>query len=197
MTAPGLYLLHVPEAISFLGLFEVPVPRPEESHRWFGAVFLFLGSLLCVESLTGSLWHRSRFRSLIWPVSLVLIGAGLFLVSLIDPKDRLIHAILGALLILAGWLESRYRLRQIPRSTADLLVLPAALVAAFEVGVIHAHGATPVLVAHVIMGATGIVLAGARAYQSRLPQSLPRSALFAAVILLLGVQLLAHPAVEG
>jgi hypothetical protein len=80
------------------------VPEPPESHHWFGAGFLFIGVLLLIESLAGGVWHRSRLRTMIWPLSAMLIGEGLVIVAFLDPQDRLIHLTVGVLVLVAGWL---------------------------------------------------------------------------------------------
>ena len=53
------------------------IPLPEESHRLFGAGFLFVGVLLLVETIAGRVWHRSRLRTLIWPTAVMTLGAGM------------------------------------------------------------------------------------------------------------------------
>jgi hypothetical protein len=185
-------VLHLAEPLEIFGI-SVPVPRPEESHRIFGTFFLVFGVILGFETLAGGVWHRQRWRTLIWPAGLLLLGAGGLMVAVLDPKDRFVHASMGALLLIAAYVEGRYRLGQLTRSQADLWLIPALLVAAFEAGVIHAHGEADVVIAHVIVGLTGVALAAARAYQSLQPTSMLRSALICVLIMFLGLQFLGHP----
>jgi hypothetical protein len=187
------YVLHLQEDLGLFGL-DFPVPRPEESHRLFGAFFLVFGGTLVVEALAGGVWHRSRVRSLFWPGALAFLGFGMFLVAILDPEDRLVHASVGSLLMFAGYIEARYRLGQLHRSTADLWILLGLLAAAAEVGIVHAHGEIQVAAAHVILGLTGVLLAVVRLVQSQAPQSLERSAGFGLIVVLVGAQLLLHPA---
>ena len=42
------------------------VLRPEESHKLFGAGFLFVGALMAAEMLAGGVWQRTRIRMLIF-----------------------------------------------------------------------------------------------------------------------------------
>ncbi|MEX2237926.1 MAG: hypothetical protein WEB00_10365 [Dehalococcoidia bacterium] len=169
------------------------VPRPEESHRIFGAFFLTFGALLVVEALAGGVWHRNRLRTMLWPVGVLFLGSGMFMVAVMDPDDRLVHATVGSLLMFAGYIEGRHRLYQLPRSTADLFIVPALLAAALEMGVIHARGEDIVVASHITLGLTGLVLASARIYQSFSPQSLARASGVALVVMLVGAQLLLHP----
>jgi hypothetical protein len=187
------YVLHLQEDLGLFGM-EFPVPKPEESHRMFGAFFLAFGGVLLMETLAGGVWHRSKMRTLIWPGALAFLGLGMFLVAILDPKDRFAHASVGTLLMFGGYIEARYRLGEIPRSTADLWVVVALLGAAAEIGIVHAHGEFLVAAAHVLLGLTAVVLVMIRLFQSLSPQSLYRSAAIGMVVMLVGVQLLAHPA---
>lgn len=187
------YALHLQEDLGLFGM-NFPVPRPEESHRLFGAIFLVFGGVLLMETLAGGVWHRSTARSLIWPGALAFLGLGMFLVAVLDPKDRLVHASVGSILMFAGYIEGRYRLGEVRRSTADLWIVLGLLAAAAEVGIVHAHGEFDVAVAHVILGLTGIGLVLVRVLQSFAPQALYRSAAMGLGVMLVGIQLLAHPA---
>ena len=187
------YILHLQEDLGLFGM-NFPVPRPEESHRLFGAFFVMFGGILLVETLAGGIWHQSRARSLFWPGALAFLGLGMFMVAVLDPKDRLVHASVGSILMFAGYIEGRYRLGEVRRSTADLWIALGLLAAAAEVGIVHAHGAFDVALAHVILGLTGIGLVIIRLFQSFAPQALYRSAAMGVGVMFVGAQLLLHPA---
>ena len=179
-------LLHVAHYVSIL--------NPGESHRFFGAGFLLLGVLLLVEVLAGRVWFRNRLRGAIWPVMAIGIGEGLIVVSFMDPADRLIHFTVGVLVVIAGWLELRYRLGQIGRFATDAFVVPALLASGFEMGVIHGKGDTFTAVGHIAMGMTAAMMAGARIVEARDPSSpLRRSAVGFCVVLLGVILLVAQP----
>lgn len=176
------FLLHLGHYWSIL--------TPPESHRLFGAGFLFVGILLVVEVLAGKVWFRSRLRTLIWPLTAMACGEGLIIVAVLDPIDRTIHMTVGLLVLTAGWLELRFRLGQATRVTADLVVVPALLASGFEMGVVHARGTTFTTVGHMAMGLTAAMMAGARLYQGRLPGSFARSLSTGALVILLALILL-------
>jgi hypothetical protein len=148
---------------------------PPESHRFFGAGFLFIGVLLVVEVVAGNVWFRSRLRTLIWPLIAMACGEGLIIVAVLDPIDRTVHFTTGLLVLAAGWLELRYRLGRTRRVSADLVVVPALLASGFEMGVVHARGTTFTTLGHMAMGMTAAMMAGARLYQGRRPSSFARN----------------------
>jgi hypothetical protein len=195
LNALSAYLLHGPGYVSFFGV-GVHV-QPEESHHLFGAVFLALGCLLVVEALSGDVWHRVQLRTMLLPAALIFLAGGMLMVGVLDPKDRLIHLSVGGMLLLAGICERQHRLGLMDRSTTDLWVIPGLLAAAFETGVVHAHGTDAVKFAHVLLGLTAVVLACVRLYQGQRPRALGRATMFGAVVVTVGVQLLVHPGVEG
>lgn len=182
----GLVALHIGKAIESYWF----VPRPSESHHWFGAGFLFVGSLLVVECLAGDLWHRNRLRSAVWPGMAMLMGEGLIIVSFLDPQDRLIHLTVGLLVLAAGWLELRYRFGSIARAKVDWVIVPALLGSGFEMGVIHGAGSPITMYGHRAMGLTAAVMAGTRVFQARDPASFARSVTMGALVVLLGLILL-------
>ncbi|MPZ49306.1 MAG: hypothetical protein GEU75_08405 [Dehalococcoidia bacterium] len=147
------------------------VPAPLESHHWFGAGFLFVGVLLVAESLAGGVWFRSRLRAAIWPAGAMFMGEGLIVVAALDPAGRVIHFSVGLLVLVAGWLELRYRLGLASRFSTDVVVVPALLGSGFEMGVIHAHGAMMAAASHVALGLTATGMAGVRVLQARNPSS--------------------------
>ena len=179
MTAPLLHIGHywfVPEAV--------------ESHHWFGAGFLFFGSILVIECIAGGVWFRSRLRAAIWPAGAMFMGEGLIIVAFLDPQDRLIHLTTGMLVLVAGWLEMRYRFGQTSRLAADVFVVPALLTSGFEMGVIHGKGETITAVGHAVMGMTAAMMAGARVYQAKQPSSVRRSVLTGVLVIALALILL-------
>lgn len=168
------------------------IPLPEESHRLFGAGFLFVGVLLLVETIAGRVWHRSRLRTLIWPTAVMTLGAGMLVVTALEPNDRPIHFTIGLIMLAAGVFETRYRLGYIQRSTADMLVVPALIAGGLEIGVFHLHGSidSQSAVAHMILGLTVGAMALLRVYQARQPMSVPRAAYLNLAVMLLGIELL-------
>ena len=167
------------------------IPRPQESHHLFGASFLFVGVLLIVETLAGRVWHRSRLRTLIWPGTIMFLGVGMLGVSALDPKQRLIHFTIGLIMLAAGWFEARYRLRKVPRRTADLLIVPALIAGALEIGVFHFHGSLNNSgTVHVLLGITTAAMALVRVFQTWQPTSMPRHAMMGVVAMALAFELM-------
>lgn len=179
MTAALLHLGHYTSIIT-----------PPESHRFFGAGFLVLGVLLLVEAVSGNVWFRSRLRAAIWPVIAIGLGEGLIVVAFLDPQDRLIHFTVGLLIVVAGWLEMRYRNGQLGRFGADVFVVPALLASGFEMGVVHGKGDTFTAAGHMAMGMTAAGMAGARIFEAREPTSFLRRSLMGVLIIALALILL-------
>lgn len=168
------------------------VPEPQESHHLFGAAFLLVGGLLAAESLAGRVWHRNRIRTLIWPATIMFLGVGMLIVTALEPNDRVIHFTIGLIMIAAGYYEARYRLKEIPRRSADWLVLPALIAGSLEIGVFHFHGSLNNSgLIHILMGITVAGMAFVRFYQGREPSSMPRHALMSVVVVVLALELLA------
>ena len=168
------------------------IPEPAESHHLFGAAVLFVGVLLIVETLAGRVWHRSRLRSMIWPAAIMVLGAGMVVVTALEPNDRLIHFTIGLLMLAAGWFEYRYRMGEIPRRSANLLVVPALIAGGLEIGLFHFHGSFDNSgTVHVLLGLTAGSMALVRLYQSRLPLSMPRHALMGVAVMALAFELMA------
>jgi hypothetical protein len=163
---------------------------PPESHRFFGAGFLFLGVLLVVEVLAGNIWFRSRIRGAIWPVMAMGMGEGLIIVAFLDPKDNAIHFTVGALVLIAGWLELRYRSGQITTFAVNAFVVPALLAGGFEMGVVHGRGDALTAYGHIAMGLTAAMMAGARILESRDPMSIGRRMLMGVFVIALASILL-------
>jgi hypothetical protein len=169
------------------------IPYPDESHRIFGAGFLVLGALFVAEALAGSVWHRNQLRSELWPATLMLLGWGLLIVTLIEPDDRIIHASVGAILLVAGIVERRHRHGLISRRTADAAVILAIAVGALEMGVFHSHGdlTSRGFIVHATYGITGAAVAAGRLYQAGDIFSLRRSVAVGLIVIVLGFELLA------
>ncbi len=169
------------------------IPEPQESHRLFGASFLFIGALLLVETIAGRVWHRNRLRTLVWPGAIMMLGAGMVVVTVLEPNDRVIHFTIGLIMLAGGVYEARHRLGYISRSRANLIVVPALIAGGLEIGVFHFHGSldSQSAIAHVLLGLTAGVMAVVRVYQARQPMSVPRSAYMGFAVVLLGVELLA------
>lgn len=168
------------------------IPEPAESHHLFGAAFLLIGSLLLVEVLAGKVWHRSKVRTLLWPGAIMILGEGMVVVTLVDPNDRPIHFMVGLVMLLGGYFEARHRLRLTTLRTANMLIVPALFLGGMEIGVFHFHGdiLSNSSMVHVLLGFTAGALAFVRLYQARLPGSMPRHALMAAVVMALGFELM-------
>ncbi len=168
------------------------IPEPAESHHLFGAAFLFIGVLLIVETLAGSVWHRNRLRTTLWPAAIMSLGAGMVVVTALEPNDRLIHFTIGIIMLAAGWFEYRHRMGEVSRRTADLLIVPALIAGALEIGVFHFHGSfNNSASVHVLLGVTTAVMVFVRVYQSRLITSPPRHALMGVMVIALAFELMA------
>ena len=168
------------------------IPEPAESHHLFGAAFLFIGVLLIVETLAGSVWHRNRLRTTLWPAAIMTLGAGMVVVTALEPNDRLIHFTIGIIMLAAGWFEYRHRMGEVSRRTADLLILPALIAGALEIGVFHFHGSfNNSASVHVLLGLTTALMVFVRVYQSRLITSPPRHALMGVMVIALAFELMA------
>src|SRR5262245_44803091 len=83
---------------------------PLPGHPFFGAGFLFIGSLLVVEQLAGGIWSRAFWRRMLWPAALLLLGAGMIVVARVQPDDKSLHLTLAMLLLLGAYTEAQYRL---------------------------------------------------------------------------------------
>ncbi len=162
-------------------------------HPFFGAGFLFIGSLLVVETLAGQVWRRHRLLTMLWPASLLLAGLGMLIVTYVQPDEKPLHLTLALLLFVGGYFETRYRLGQIPRSTADGFEIPALILGGFVIGPMHANGPLLSDVAaqmHLLVGIVGWVLAGIRLTQLRLGSTAALDTSFAGGVMMLGLSLL-------
>ncbi len=169
------------------------IPEPAESHHLFGAGFLFVGVLLLVEVLAGRIWHRNRLRTLIWPAAVMVLGAGMVVVTAIDPNDRPIHFTIGLIMLAGGYFETRHRLGYTPRATANLFMIPALIGGGLEIGVFHFHGSilSNSSMVHVLLGLTAGAMALVRLYQARQPTSALRNSYMGVAVMALAFELLA------
>ncbi len=166
---------------------------PPPGHPFFGAGFLFIGSLLVVETLAGPIWRRDRLRTMLWPASLIVAGLGMFIVSDFTHGGKALHLTLAILLLLGGFFEARYRLGHIPRAMADAFAIPALIVGGIVIGPMHANG--PLLHSaaadtHLLVGVMAFVLAGIRLAQVRLRPTTTLDATFGFGVMLMGLSLL-------
>ena len=186
--------VHAGDAADALSFHELhgAIPLPWENHRLFGAGFLFVAVLLFVEALAGGVWFREGWRRDIWPAILMLLGCGLLAVAVIDPSDRVIHTLMGVMLIVAGVAERRYRHGRMPLSRANIFVVAALVVGGLEVGVFHSHGAATSqgFMVHSLLGFTAALMAPARFWYAQQPTSMWRSALVGVLMLILSLELL-------
>jgi hypothetical protein len=165
------------------------IPRPAESHHVFGAGLFLVAAIIAVEALAGCVWHRSLLRRMLFPVILVFLGWGMVLVALIEPAARLVHVSMGLPMIAGGWAEARYRLGEIDRRYADVLVVPALILAAVDTLVFHVTGPTAVVVSHVGLGILVLALAWLRLQQSAQPRSVARALLISFALATLALDL--------
>ena len=177
---PNALLLHLPTPEEIWW-----IPRPFESHHVFGAGLLLVAALIATEALAGEVWHRDMKRRMLFPAILIVLGWGLVLVAFIEPYARLVHVTMGLPMIVGGWAEARYRLGEMDRKYADALIVPALMLAAFDTLAFHTTGAPAVVVSHVGLGVIVLLIAGLRLYQSARPQSMLRSLMISAALVLL------------
>jgi hypothetical protein len=163
--------------------------KPAESHHVFGAGFLLVGALLAVEGLAGGVWHRNKARSMIFPVVLVMMGAGMLAVTVVEPNARVAHFAMGMPLALGGWAEARHRDGLMTRRYADALISVGLLFAAVETGLFHLVGelTSGVFWSHAGLMVMAVVLAGLRFYQGMAPWSANRSLLVAGAIVVVAL----------
>jgi hypothetical protein len=165
------------------------IPRPAESHHVFGAGLILIAVLLVAEGLAGKVWHRSQVRRMLFPAILVFLGWGMVLVAFIEPSARLVHVTMGLPMIAGGWAEARYRLGEIDRRYADVLIVPALVLASIDTLGFHLTGDMPVIVSHVGLGLLALAIAALRLYQSAQPASLNRSLLISLALVFVGLDL--------
>ena len=177
-----------PEALTglLMHISGVKFVQPVESHHVFGAGFLFVGLLMSAENLSGKVWHRSQKRSLVFPITLILIGWSMLVVTALEPAARMVHFSMGIPMIAAGWCEARSRLDGFPRRYADVFIVPALVFAALDIALFHARGPQSVVLTHGMLALTVLAIAALRAYQSGRPDSLARGLLLSAAVISAG-----------
>lgn len=185
MLSPALYglLLHIGGNLRFL--------RPAESHHAFGAGFLFIGALMTVESLSGQVWHRSRMRTLIFPMILIFLGWGMLAVTAFEPRARVVHLSMGLPMIAGGWAEARSRLENFPHRYADAFIVAGLVMSSIDTVIFHLNGAptSAVVLSHGGLAIIALIVAALRIYQSGAPQSLGRSLLVSAAVTAIALDL--------
>jgi hypothetical protein len=166
------------------------IPRPAESHHTFAAGFLVVAGLMSAEALSGNVWHRSPWRRMLFPATLVFMGWGMVVVAFIEPQARLVHVVMGLPLVVGGWAEHRYRMGEISRKVADAFIVPALLLAAFDTLAFHLDGPPGVVYSHLALGIMVIGIAFARLNQSGRPESLGRAMLISFTLVVMSGTLL-------
>jgi hypothetical protein len=162
-------------------------------HPFFGAGFLFIGTMLVVETLAGGVWRRSPIRTMLWPASLLTAGIGMLIVTYVQPTEKALHLTLAVLLLLGAVFEGEYRLGHTSRSTADTFAIPALIVGGFVIGPMHANGTLLYSAAantHMLVGITGWALAGVKLLRIQNGPTVAIEAGFATGVMALGLSLL-------
>jgi len=162
-------------------------------HAFFGAGFLFIGSLLVVEQLAGGVWSRAFWRRMLWPAALLLLGAGMIVVARVQPDDKSLHLTLAMLLLLGAYTEAQYRLGKISRTAADAFAIPALIVGGFVIGPMHSNGnllSSTMAQAHLLVGVLGWLLAGVKLMRVHFGPTLALEYSFASGVMMLGLSLL-------
>lgn len=165
------------------------IPRPPESHHVFGAGMFLVAALFAAEALAGGVWHRSMLRRMLFPSILVFLGWGMVLVAFVEPAARLVHVTMGIPMIAGGWAEARYRLGEIDRKYADVLVVPALILASIDTLGFHVSGPPEVVASHVGLGIIVLGIAWLRFNQSQKPASLYRALAISLALAVLAVDL--------
>jgi hypothetical protein len=162
-------------------------------HPFFGAIFLFVGSLMVVELLAGGVWSRAYWRRMLWPGALLLAGVGMLIVSYVQPDTKSLHLTLATLLLLGGYVEGQYRIGKISRASADAFAIPALIVGGFVIGPMHANGAVLYSAAantHLLVGVVGWILAGVKLMRVHFGPTIALEYSFASGVMMLGLSLL-------
>jgi len=162
-------------------------------HPFFGAGFLFVGSLMVVELLAGSVWSRAYWRRMLWPGALLTAGAGMLIVSYVQPGSKSLHLTLAMLLLLGGYTEGQYRLGKISRASADAFAIPVLIVGGFVIGPMHATGnlmSSTLAQTHLLVGVVAWMLAGVKLMRVRFGPTLALEYSFASGVMMLGLSLL-------
>jgi len=162
-------------------------------HPFFGAGFLFIGSLMVVELLAGGVWSRAFWRRMLWPGALLMASAGMLLVSYFQTDSKSLHLTLAMLLLLGAYTEAQYRLGKISRLSADAFAIPALIVGGFVIGPMHANGNlmySTMAQMHLLVGVVAWMLAGVKIMRVRFGPTLALEYSFASGVMMLGLSLL-------
>ncbi len=162
-------------------------------HPFFGAGFLFIGSLMVVELLAGGVWSRAFWRRMLWPGALLMAGAGMLLVSYVQTDSKSLHLTLAMLLLLGAYTEAQYRLGKISRLSADAFAIPALIVGGFVIGPMHANGNlmySTMAQMHLLVGVVAWMLASVKIMRVRFGPTLALEYSFASGVMMLGLSLL-------
>ena len=162
-------------------------------HPFFGAGFLFIGSLMVVELLAGGVWSRAFWRRMLWPGALLMAGAGMLLVSYVQTDSKSMHLTLAMLLLLGAYTEAQYKLGKISRLSADAFAIPALIVGGFVIGPMHANGNlmySTMAQMHLLVGVVAWMLASVKIMRVRFGPTLALEYSFASGVMMLGLSLL-------
>jgi len=162
-------------------------------HPFFGAGFLFIGSLMVVELLAGGVWSRAFWRRMLWPGALLMAGAGMLLVSYVQTDSKSLHLTLAMLLLLGAYTEAQYKLGKISRLSADAFAIPALIVGGFVIGPMHANGNlmySTMAQMHLLVGVVAWMLASVKIMRVRFGPTLALEYSFASGVMMLGLSLL-------
>ena len=163
------------------------------AHPFFGAGFLFIGSLMVVEQLAGGVWSRAFWRRMLWPAALLMASAGMLIVSYVQPDSKSLHLTLAMLLLLGGYTEGQYRLGKISRLSADAFAIPALIVGGFVIGPMHANGNlmySTMAQMHLLVGVVAWMLASVKIMRVRFGPTIALEYSFASGVMMLGLSLL-------
>jgi hypothetical protein len=134
-------------------------------------MLLFIGSILVVELLAGPVWRRHRFLVALWPLTLLVVGLGLLLVTDVQETEKSLHLTLSVLFLAGSYTEFQYRSGRISRYGADAFAVPALIVGGFVIGPMHPNG--PILYStmaqlHLLVATVCWVLAVIKLAEARL-----------------------------
>jgi len=166
---------------------------PLPGHPFFGAGFLFIGSLMVVEQLAGGIWSRAYWRRMLWPGALLAAGVGMIIVSYVQTDSKSLHLTLAMLLLLGGYTEGQYRLGKISRASADAFAIPALIVGGLVIGPMHATGnlmSSTLAQTHLLVGMVAWMLAAVKLMRVRFGPTLALEYSFASGVMMLGLSLL-------
>lgn len=167
---------------------------PGEEHRVYGAVFLFLGTLALAEALAGAVWHRVRWRRLVQPASLMLMGTFVIVVNAMQVTPNPLHIVLGTLLLAGGALEWDATLRRARSTWADGAVIAILVLGAIVLGPMHhAPSFQRADVIHWLSAGVLLALAGVRLLRHYRPASATLATSFGLLFIVLGLLLLQMP----